>query len=417
MIKGIIPQINSETGKLNDVLIHPPGKEVENMTPIDAERALYSDILNLSAARKEYEQFESVLKNVSNVHYAKDIFTSYLNNPLQKEEIIQSICTSEKCQNLTDDLLSLDSNKLASCLIEGIELKKTNLTNFLSEERYAIKPLHNFFFIRDTTTVINNKVFISSMAKSIRLRESIILSAIFKELKNYQPFEIIESYNNESRLITYEGGDIIIARDDITIIGSSNRTSTHGIDHIIDQISKVKNHHHIIVQQLPGTPESFIHLDMVFTLLDIDTCMVYDPVITNPNQLQTILITITNHKVGSITKQDNLLKTLAKLGMDLKAISCGGNKDIWIQEREQWHSGTNFFALSPGKVIGYKRNIHTLEELNKNGFEIIDAYDLIDRKVSISDHSKMVITIEGSELARGGGGARCMTLPINRSEL
>ena len=42
--------IQSEIGDLEAVLLHTPGAEVENMTPKMAQRALYSDILNLSIA-------------------------------------------------------------------------------------------------------------------------------------------------------------------------------------------------------------------------------------------------------------------------------------------------------------------------------------------------------------------------------
>ena len=93
---------------------------------------------------------------------------------------------------------------------------------------------------------------------------------------------------------------------------------------------------------------------------------------------------------------------------------CGGTKDLWVQEREQWHSGANFLALAPGKIIGYGRNIYTIDELNKNGFEVIKARNIMNDKIDLKKINKYVVTIEGSELSRGGGGARCMTMPVRR---
>ena len=122
-------------------------------------------------------------------------------------------------------------------------------------------------------------------------------------------------------------------------------------------------------------------------------------------------------KVVNIKNENNLLQALKKLGMELKPIYCGGTKEPWNQEREQWHSGANFFAVGPGKVVGYARNIYTMEEMNKNGFDIIPADDVINHKVNLAEYDKYVITLEGSELPRGGGGARCMTMPIRRKSV
>jgi arginine deiminase len=170
---------------------------------------------------------------------------------------------------------------------------------------------------------------------------------------------------------------------------------------------------HIIVQELPDAPESFIHLDMVFTFLDKNKCMVYEPVILEPNKYRTVHIKIDNGKV-TINTTANLLVVLKELGIDLEPVFCGGQADPWTQEREQWHSGANFFAMAPGKVIGYARNSYTMDEMDKHGFDILRAKDVLSNKVDLNQYKKYVVTIDGSELARGGGGARCMSMPVRR---
>lgn len=142
--------------------------------------------------------------------------------------------------------------------------------------------------------------------------------------------------------------------------------------------------------------------------------MVFEPVILKSNKYHTVLITVDNGKVSNIEYVSNIPAGLKKLGMDMQPVFCGGTKDEWVQEREQWHSGANFFTLAPGKVMGYGRNTYTMEEMNRNGYEIIKAKDLIENKVSVENTKKFVIALEGSELSRGGGGARCMTMPISR---
>lgn len=412
--------INSEIGKLEGVIVHLPGPEVENMTPENAQRALYSDILNLSIALPEYNNFIGVLKKYTNVYEVGDLLDDIINKFGVKHELIKEICALE--QNNEEDIhkiiKKINSESLADQLIQGVRMRKNNLTKFLDNERYSLHPLPNFFFTRDASFSVGDEILISKMANKVRDRETVIMDSIFKHhpLFKTKTIKPVQTFDKSGKG-TIEGGDVIVVRDDILLIGTGDRTSTQGIDSVIEHMKTKSGNYHIIVQELPYKPESFIHLDMVFTLLDKDSCMIFEPLIMRATKYITIHITIENHTVINIKEEKNILEALRSLGMELKPIYCGGSNDSTIMEREQWQSGANFFALEPGKVIGYGRNTHTIEALNKHGFDVVKARDIVAGNSNIEDHNKLVITIEGNELSRGGGGARCMTMPVSRRKV
>lgn len=414
--------VHSEIGKLEAVIVHTPGSEVENMTPENAERALYSDILNLAIASQEYEQLKGVLLKQAEVFEVKELLHEVLKTKENKIKLVHDICAQENSFSIQNELLQKNAETLSDLFIEGVVLEKNNLTNYLSNERFLMRPLHNLFFTRDSAMGMNNKMLIGKMANPVRERETIIMDAVFNAHPLFETSVINPAKPEKGILlnngISIEGGDFQVAKENVFVIGAGIRTSTQGIDFIIENV-KLENNtpHHIIVQELPETPESFIHLDMIFTFLDRDNCMVYEPVILGTTKYRTLHIQIENKKVKKIEEEHNILTALKKLGIDLKPIACGGKKDLWFQEREQWHSGANFFAFAPGKIIGYERNVHTVEELNNNGYEVLKAVDVIAGKVSPDDYNKCIVTIKGSELARGGGGARCMTMPVKRNKI
>ena len=360
--------IQSEIGQLDAVLLHTPGAEVENMTPKMAQRALYSDILNLSIAQEEYTQLSGVLEKLAKVYTVSDpqlsgvleklakvytvsdLLVKVLDNDAERQALIGKICVMEQVTDYFDMLMDMSSARLAKVLIEGLPAKINTLTSFLNEDYYALFPLYNFYFTRDAAVTIGNNALICKMANRVRTRESLIMEAIYKGSGEFS-CGIINAYDYQpgNPDIYMEGGDILIARDDILLLGNGARTSTQGIDLLAARLGALapEGRRHIIVQQLPRTPESFIHLDMVFTLLDRDKCMVFEPLILGDNQYQTVHITMENGKVVKINSVSNILTVLRRLGMDLEPIICGGESDEWDQEREQWHSGANFFAPTP----------------------------------------------------------------------
>lgn len=410
--------VSSEIGELEGVIIHFPGPEVQNMTPQNAERALYSDILNLNVAAKEYNEFKGVLDKYTKTFEIKDLLKDVIVNEKVRYSLVHKICKNEQAEFVSDYLMNLSLDDLSKELLEGTVLYKDNLTKFLSKERYALQPLHNFFYTRDASITISDDVLIGKMASKVRDRESIIMEAIFDYHPNFNTYTFNPNRNKiPDNNTTIEGGDVLVAREDILLIGIGSRTTSQGVDFIIEHFKEQKKKMNIIVQELPLTPESFIHLDMVFTLIDRDKCMLYEPLILDNNKYHTVHIEIDNGNVKKIRIVKSIPDVLKQLGMDVKPLYCGGKSDSWIQEREQWHSGANFFALAPGKIIGYGRNLYTIDELNKNGLEVIKATEINEGIKDANDYEKCVITIEGSELSRGGGGARCMTMPVKRKEI
>lgn len=398
--------LNSEYGILNAVLLHRPGVEIERMTPQNAAHALYSDILNKPIVDQEYSNFCGVLERWTKVYYVTDIVAQLLNDNATKEFLVRQSCQHDHCEQLIDTLLQHDSTTLAHELIEGVESADC-------ADRYALKPLYNLFFTRDASSSVYNRVLINSMSFDVRERETLLYKTIFEKYFGAQTLNA-QQWNSQART---EGGDVQIARHDLLCIGQGIRTNRLGIDYLAQTFGKEREKFYIIAQELPKEPESFIHLDMVFTFLSNHQCMAYEPMLKKTDNFagkHTTLITIEGGK-PSYCEYPNILAALKAVGMDMEPVLCGGS-DLWQQQREQWHSGANFFALGPGKVLGYHRNTHTIDALDKAGFSILNAEDICSGKVDMRQYEKFVAAFKASELPRGGGGARCMTMPINRGE-
>ncbi len=400
--------VASETGTLRAVLLHRPGVEIERMTPLNAAHALYSDILNKPLVDVEYTNFCGVLEKWTDVYYVEDILETLLDDVDVRRHLVEKSCAMDACIALVPTFMHLDSHSLAAILIEGYEDPSWN---GLDDQRYLLKPLYNLFFTRDASSTVFDRVLINSMSFDVRQRETLIYEAIFSHFFGVDLLNAMK-WNPDART---EGGDVQIAAPDLLCIGQGIRTNAKGIEYLAQTFAAEREKFHILVQELPMAPESFIHLDMVFTFLGKHQCMAFEPMLKKTGLFAgkaTTLITVAGGKV-SYQEVPNIVSGLRTLGWDIDPV-IGGGSDPWMQLREQWHSGANFFALGEGKVMGYRRNTHTIEALNKAGFEVLKAEDIVSGAVDMHHYDKFVAAFPGSELPRAGGGARCMTMPILR---
>ena len=403
--------LSSEYGHLNAVLLHRPGVEIERMTPSNAAEALYSDILSKHIVDREYASFCGVFEKWCKVYYVEDILAELMEDDDVRQDLVRRSCQTDGCEHIAERLMVEESRTLARHLIEGVWYNSDTDPKRFEESRFTLKPLYNLFFTRDASSSVYDEVLINSMSFPVRKRETLIYKAIFEKYFGADTFcaqDIVKGARTE-------GGDVQVAAPDMLCVGQGIRTNRKGIEVLAERYARQRPNFRILVQELPHSPESFIHLDMVYTFLGGHDCMIYQPMYEKTGLFAgkaTTLITCDNGKIN-YKEYDNILAGLKACGREMQPVFCGG-MDRWNQDREQWHSGANFFCLDEGKVIGYERNVHTIEALHRAGFEVLDADEVCAGRVRMEEYRRFVVAFKASELPRGGGGARCMTMPINR---
>lgn len=418
--------VTSEIGRLKSVLVHLPGREIDQMIPPMMVQLLFDDILYGQVAREEHRRFQQLIRFVADeVLDLQDLLEEVFEDEEIKENILRDIAKRNRLSRaLVNRLLDKKPSALAEVLIAGIARD----TGSGQLPKFELFPIPNLFFMRDPQVVLGDRVVISSMATQARRRESLLSKYVFQYHPHFRagdPFWVDFMESEPERpmhrnMPTLEGGDVLVPRRDLLLVGITERTNKAGVDALMKSLKAanagVKT---VIIVDIPRA-RSFMHLDTIFTFINRHECLIYPPVILpSGSQAATVtMVDLTKKRSLAYSEQKSLLAALKKKGMEVEPIYCGGKHAV-DQQREQWTDGANAFALAPGIILGYERNVRTAEELSRHGYHIVYEDDLLLGRTELETwtNKKYALQIAGNELSRARGGPRCMTMPLQREEL
>lgn len=399
--------VSSEISPLKKVILHRPGQELENLTPSYLERLLFDDIPFLPIAQKEHDAFAKALQDhgVQTI-YLEDLMAETIaqSDELKKQFIEDFIYEGgasaiSNFAGLSELLLSIkDPKELVLKTMSGVvdtELQRNGMNPLADliqpKVRFVLDPIPNLYFTRDAFAIIGHGVSLNRMYSVTRARETIYGRYIF----NHHPeFEgKVRMYYTPDIPFMLEGGDVLNISDKILAVGLSQRTTPEAVEILtknifFDPTSGIET---VLAMDIPDM-RAYMHLDTVFTQVNEAGFLVHPGIL---DYFSIYKITRGHKNSLKVSYMEDDLETVLSntIGEKVTLITTGGD-DAIAAEREQWNDGSNCLCVSPNEVVVYDRNVITNQVLN--------------------DHGIKTIEIPSSELSRGRGGPRCMSMPLER---
>ena len=403
--------VRSEIGALEQVLLHRPGAELEQLVPGELERLLFDDIPYLRAARQEHDAFAALLReNGTQVVYLEELMvrTLAVDPQVRRRFVRQFIDEGGRIARhyqpeLYEYLMALDDRELVRRTMTGVSVEEflppdrrgalVALTR--GSHRFVLDPIPNLYFTRDPFACIGRGVSLNAMYSATRRRETIYGQYILKYHPDYAG-QVPVYYRREDPF-SIEGGDILNLSPRLLAVGMSQRTTPEAIEVLArnifrDETAEIRA---ILALDIPDL-RAFMHLDTVLTQVDRDTFTVHPEIL---GTLRVYHITSDGGDGLRVEERTGTLEDILARALELprvKLIRCGGGDRV-AAEREQWNDGSNTLCIAPGRVVVYDRNYVTNAILRDNGIQVLE--------------------MPSSELSRGRGGQRCMSMPLRRREL
>lgn len=403
--------VYSEIGKLKKVMLHRPGKELENLAPDILHRMLIDDIPYLKIAQEEHDAFAHVLRQQGiKVLYLEDLLAESLTDEKVRRAFLDQLLDESSIkkqdplhQLLLNYLQELLTKEMVKTVIAGIRKSAIHnstpsLADLAEDPDYPfyLDPMPNVYFTRDQQAAIGSGMTINRMTFRARRRESLFMETI---LKNHPDFKnaTIPVWRDRYHHGRLEGGDELVLNNHVLAVGISQRTSATAITDLAHNLFDHSSYDTILAIKIPHN-HAMMHLDTVFTMINYNQFTVHPFILDKAGKIDIYVLQPDDHNGVKITEKNDLVQVLKEnLHLsELDLIPTGGGDPI-AAPREQWNDGSNTLAIAPGEVVTYDRNYVSNDLLRKHGI--------------------IVHEIRSSELSRGRGGPRCMSCPLIREDL